>query len=664
MKKLLLSAGLTFALGLSLVAGVSAQTPARLPLEDFFAEPDCRAMQLAPDGKHLAFLATLGFGKVGVALMDLTTGKYEALVSARDENIKAFFWKGSDYIVYAGDIGGDESYAWRSIPIVSPKPGALRRVVALSEAYQERYNEKANWMLIFDRLRFDPFHVLVIGRREAGSWEQGIYLVDVRDGRRTMADNYHPTGTDTFNIADNRGNLRARMVVEGRKALIEVRPDPTGRYVQVAEFPADRVGWDPLFFAADNETLYLFDTEKSDTRTLRSFNVRTLQLSPPLFNSPGGEIDGVVTSWDRSTLYGLNYATDKRYTHYFNAGWAKIQQMIDLALPNTTNGIADTSQDEQTLLILATSDRDPGTYYLLDRTRQSMKVVGRVRLSINPAQMRPMEPVSFTARDGLTVHGYMTRPAAADGQRLPLIIHPHGGPYGIRDHWGFDSDVQFLVSRGYAVLQVNYRGSGGYGISFEHAGFHEWGGKMQDDLTDAVGWAIGQKIADPARVAIYGSSYGGYATLAGLVFTPDLYCCGANYVGPSDLRLLVGLGKIANSDRNRTYYSKMLGDDEKYLEDRSPVDFIERLRVPLFNAYGYNDPRVDIRHWTRLEAKLKEFKKTYEILIEDNEGHGFQNEKNRIAYFRRLEAFFDRYLSPVPVRKTDLKSIEPAKSNN
>lgn len=616
-------------------------------------------MQLAPDGKHLAFLSVLGFGKVGVALMDLTTGKYEALVSAWDENIKTFFWKGSDYIVYAGDIGGEESYAWRSIPIQPPKSGK-RRVVALSEAYRERYNEEANFMNVIDQLKFDSRKMLIYGRSGKGSSTLGMMLIDVSSGRRATVGDYDPVEhdydvayNDTEDLADNLGRLRARTRMDGRATVVvEVRPEPGGRYEKVAEFPMNKGGWDLLFFAADNETLYLFSRERSDTRTLYSFNVRTRQLSAPIFQAPAGEITRVLTSWDRSKLYGVLYEADKPRLEYFDAGRRQLQKAIDASLPDTFNLIVSSSADEQILLILSSSDRDPGTYYVFDRPHGRISPVGKVKSAIKPEQMRPMVPVAFTARDGLVINGYLTRPAGSTDQRVPLIIHPHGGPYGIRDSWGFDPSVQFLANRGYAVLQVNYRGSGGYGSRFEEAGYQEWGGKMQDDLTDAVKWAVDQGIADPARVAIYGASYGGYAALAGLVFSPELYCCGANYLGPSDLGLLVGLGKgRSRSESNQAFFSLMIGDNRQVLAARSPVNHIERLRAPLFNAYGYNDSRVDFRHWTRLEEKLKREKKAYEILVEDNEGHGFQNEKNRMAFYRRLESFFARYLAPAPTGK-------------
>ena len=192
---------------------------------------------------------------------------------------------------------------------------------------------------------------------------------------------------------------------------------------------------------------------------------------------------------------------------------ANLQQTIDASLPGTHNVVTSISEDEKVVVVLASSDRDPGTYYLLNLRQPALKLIGKVNARINPAEMRPMEPISFQARDGLTLHGYLTRPAGAEGKPGPLIINPHGGPFGPRDQWGFNPEVQLLANRGYAVLQINYRGSGGYGYSFMKAGQREWGGKMQDDLTDGVKWAIAQGIADPGRIVISGASYGGYAAM-------------------------------------------------------------------------------------------------------------------------------------------------------
>ena len=423
-----------------------------------------------------------------------------------------------------------------------------------------------------------------------------------------------------------------------------MRPEAESSFVKVAEFPANNPKWSFRGFAADNETLYVITTDQTDTGALHTLNVRTQQLSPVLFHTPAGEISSVLTSWDRSKFYGVSYDTDKLYYSFADQGRADLQRTIDASLPGTHNTIRSISADEKIMAVLASSDRDPGTYYILNLRQPSLKMIGKINARINPAQMRPMEPITYQARDGLKLHGYLTRPAGAEGQAGPLIIHPHGGPYGPRDEWGFNPEVQLLANRGYSVLQVNFRGSGGYGYSFQKAGQKEWGGKMQDDLSDGVAWAIAQGIADPNRVAIYGASYGGYAALAGVTFTPELYCCAINYVGVSDLNLITSWARGRQGRDSDMFYREWVGDDPTYKHDRSPVNFVEKIRVPTLHAYGFNDPRVVIENWTRLEAKLKQYGKTYEIIIKDNEGHGFRNEAGRIGYYAKLEAFLEKYM--------------------
>jgi dipeptidyl aminopeptidase/acylaminoacyl peptidase len=614
------------------------------PIAHFFAEPDYSSVQLAPDGQHLAFLSTLANGRVGVALMSLASGKIEPLVAAGDENIDFFFWKGPDRIVYGGDFGGNESVALRSISL-SP-----RKVVPLAESYRERYADRANQAAILDTLRFDPEHILVLGNKSIGSFTFGLWKLNVRTGKRTLVENLEGGNEDvSTRECDNLGRVLARSVYVGDKIVFEVRSDPAERFARVAEFPANDSRWTLLGFAADNETLYLLSNEHTDTGQLHSLNVRTRQLSAPIFHVPDGEISDIVLSYDKTKLLGVAFTTDRERWHWFDPARARLQAQIDASLPGTHNQIVSRTADEKVFVIAASSDRDPGTYYILDlRTPRLMKL-GRINRHLDPTKMRPMEPIAFTARDGLTLHGYLTRPAGYENRPAPLIINPHGGPFGIRDVWGFNPEVQFLASRGYAVLQINYRGSGGYGRTFLEAGKREWGGKMQDDLTDGVRWAIAQGIADPERVAIYGASYGGYAALAGVTFTPELYRCAANYVGVADLGLITSWSRRFGDRNAEIFYREWVGDSKEYLQSRSPVNFVERIRVPTLHAYGFNDPRVDIKHWQRLEPKLKQFNKPYEAWVEDREGHGFSNERSRINFYERLEAFFARHLAaPAP----------------
>jgi dipeptidyl aminopeptidase/acylaminoacyl peptidase len=263
--------------------------------------------------------------------------------------------------------------------------------------------------------------------------------------------------------------------------------------------------------------------------------------------------------------------------------------------------------------------------------------IGSSRPGIDPKLMRPMEPITYTARDGLVIHGYITRPTGFEDKPAPLIVMPHGGPYGPRDSWWFDADTQFLTSRGYAVLRVNFRGSGGYGVKFMEKGRFEWGAKMQDDLTDAVKWAIEKGYADPKRIGWLGGSYGGYAVLAAAAFTPEIAKTAVNIVGVTDLTMISRLG--GSRDTAYIFADTWLGSDMDVLRQRSIIGNVDKIQVPTFHAYGLNDPRVEIEHWSKLKSQLERHNKPYEYIVERYEGHGFQEAEARIGLMRRVEKF-------------------------
>jgi len=621
------------------------QTPARpdslTPIEYFFVEPDLSDVQVSPDGKHLAFLTTLGTGRVGIALMDLATGKIEPLVAAQDENYGEFLWKGPDHIVFGGDLGGNESLALRSIKLSN------RKVVSLAESYRERYSDLANQANVADSLRFDPHHLIIFGNKDVGSWNFRLFRLDIRTGERT-AQPYEPA-LDTIDLTfDNASNTRTRIRYSGEKALFEHRPI-NGIFSPIREFPANDAGWEAVAFAADNETLYLLTHDDTDTNALRVFNTRTRALGPVLFNSPDGEINRVLLSWDRTRLYGVLYTTDKPHYHWFDVARAKLQAEIDASLPDTFNEVVSATPDEQLLVVYATSDLTPGAYYLLDRRRTALMQIGRINSHLDPAKSRPMQPITYPARDGLVIHGYLTLPAGAEGQRVPLILNPHGGPYNIRDVWGFNPEVQFLASRGYAVLQVNYRGSGGYGQRFLKAGKHEWGRKMQDDLTDAVQWAIAQGIADPGRVAICGASYGGYAALFALGHNPDLYRCGISLSGVTDWVKIYENNADPERKIARQYWIEQIGDpntDESFLRAISPVNFADKITAPVLIIQGKEDHIVPPNQARNMLDALEKAGRKPQSLFLAEEGHGIRRRAARLEEFKCIEAFLAKNLAP------------------
>ena len=660
-----------FALSPGARAAAPVPTGAAIPIEHFFADAPMRSVQLSPDVKHLTFLTTLGTGHIGIAMMDMETGKTEALVAMNDENITFQFWKGSDRVVFGGDLGGNESPSLRSISLKT------RNVIALAESYKEIGAQEANYADVLDPLRLDPKHILISGIRNVGDQNgYGIYLLDVRTGDRDKMQGAEVVGARGL-FADNTGVIRALNRRVGPIVIHELRLDAKSTFFKVGETPVDIAvtdpTWQPLAFAADNQTLFVLTRDGSQPSHLRAYDVPHRAFLPAPDFVINGTYDTIVMSPDRSKLLGVYFTTDRPHVHWFDAERASLQAKIDAALPDTFNRVNSSSDDGQLRIIVSSSDRQPGIYYVLNlqnpaRGRPAIMMLGQFNPNLQPDQLQPMQPISYTARDGLVIHGYLTLPAGAAGHRVPLIVHPHGGPYGIRDEWGFDPEVQFLASRGYAVLQPNYRGSGGYGLDFLVAGRHEWGGKMQDDLTDGVKWAIAQGYADPDRVAIVGASYGGYAALAGVTFTPELYRCAVNYVGVSDLSIIAGYG-IGNGRQHfldRTFENQWIGDDPKYRHDRSPVNFVQNIRVPTLHAYGENDPRVDIDNWKRLKAELDRYHKPYEFVREENEGHGFSHEGARISFYRHVEDFLARNLaSPGRVKVGPGEVIElPAKGTN
>ncbi len=417
----------------------------------------------------------------------------------------------------------------------------------------------------------------------------------------------------------------------------------------------------PLGVSGDGRTLYLSRITPAGMWGVYAYDLVGQKVSdlvvghdhydiiPPNWNLyyDNFSMQTLVMSPDKQELLGIRYVTDVPHVFWMAQDMAADQAALDQALPNAINTITSMSDDRQTLLVLSWAANNPGTYYLLDLNKKSLKPFLARMPWIKPAQMAKVVPISYKARGGLLIHGYLTIPAGREPQHLPLVVYPHGGPWA-RDSWEFDDTAQFLANRGYAVLQMNYRASVGYGDAFYKKGLRKIGHEIQDDIEDGARWAVAQGITDPQRMAILGASYGGYSALMGLIQTPDLYRCGVSLAGVTDWTALL--------EHNRAIYpiaygiqAYLIGDPAKQAEqlrDVSPIAHVDRIQVPVLIVHGKDDQNVPYAQATALVAEMDRLHKTYEFMSRANEMHGFRNAKNQAEYFRRVEAFLAKYLPP------------------
>ena len=627
--------------------------PPVLPLEAFFSLPTISAPELSPDGTKIAFLFPKD-GKKALGLFDRKTNASRIILEGVKDSVEYFFWKGNEHIIFGGDVGGNESSFLGVTDLTGKK---IQRILesTVRDEIRGSYGGVVNDLPLSDEeVILGGFFTEKPTRQWDGVAQYGSQTKIVRYNVRNRSQQIILADDGEFNgfIADNAGQLRLAVRKQADSWVWYHRsPGEKSRFVEISRFPAHGYveTWKPLGFTADNSTFYLVSREEHDRGALYAYDPATRERGPTIFVPPAGEIASTIMNRARTKLLGVAYLSDRLHYHWFDGERAELQKTLENTFKGSEARVVSTSADETVRLVHVGSDRDPGAYFILDLQAPSLTLFKRIRPDIDPARMQPMRMITFKARDGLELQGYLTLPGGAEGKKVPLILLPHGGPFGVRDEWGFSDEVQFLVNRGYAVLQVNYRGSGGYGREFINKGRHQWGRAMQDDLTDAVKWAIEQGYADPKRVAIYGASYGGYAALAGITLTPELFCCAVNYVGVANLRVAFkGYGGDAfDRSGELDYQAKWVAPTAEYANFTSPLNLVERIRVPTLHAYGQNDARVDFRQWLELKAQLDKYNKPYEAIVEKEQGHGFRNENASLKFYGALEKFFATHLAPV-----------------
>ncbi len=617
------------------------QLPPLIDRDKFFGNPQIAGAQLSPDGKWIAFLKP--YKETRNVWVKKTGEPYEKgrLITADPKRpIPGFFWsRDSKQILFVQDHDGDENY---NVYAVDPAaPAAAGKDVPEARNLTAAKGVRAQ---ILSVPKADPDTIYVGLNDRDAAWHD-VYKVKISTGERTLLrkNTEHIAGW----IFDKQANLRLalRTTDKGDTEILRVDPEGFTKIYECSVFESA----DPVQFHRDGKRVYL-ETNKGnrDLTELVLFDPTTGK-EEKVESDPEKRVDfgSAVFSEITDDLIATTYRDDRTRRYWKDKAWAADFKLLQTKLPGKELAMTSSTADEQVLMLTSYSDRDPGTSYIFNRRTKKLSLEYVSREELPRQDLVAMQPIRYKSSDGLEIPAYLSLPKGVPAKGLPLVLFPHGGPWA-RDFWGFNSAAQFLANRGYAVLAPNFRGSTGYGKTFLNAGNKQWGDKMQDDLTWGVKHLVAQGIVDAKRVAIMGGSYGGYATLAGVTFTPDLYAAAVDIVGPSNLITL--LETIPPYwEAGRIIFHERMGnpntpEGKQQLECQSPLNSAAKIKTPLLVIQGANDPRVKKAEADQIVIALRDRNYPVEYLVAPDEGHGFQRPVNNQAMFAAAEKFLAKYL--------------------
>lgn len=654
-----------------------------IPARNFFERSQVQSMKISPDGEYVAFNFEQG-SEVRLAIMNLANGEVLTAFEFGDNmHVLSFWWSSNDRVVMSVfEVTGNLDNQGRPANWYAANIDGTRRV--------KIYEASSSLYRFLHPLPDDERHVLIQRYHFADQGEPKANLLDTFTGELDFLGN-QPVDPDLQGfVADNDGELRAAAALkmgetlDDRELRFYVRNAGENEW-QTLDLEVQRTAPDITFlgFSEDNRHVYFasdHDMASNGRKGVFAFDFETGQVEllfrdaqvdvSDLLIAPGGDVIGAI-SRQAAMQYSLFDDAVERSPEA-----VRLFQGILAAFPGQDVTVTSSTADGTRNIVFVRSDRNPGEFFLFDTEAMQMRFLIATLPDLPQKQLVPMEPIVVTARDGLELHGFITRPADQK-ENLPLIVNVHGGPFGPWDDWGYDMEAQFFAHNGYATLHINFRGSGNRGEDFQRAGWREWGGKMQDDVTDATQWAIEQGIAEPDRICIYGGSYGGYAALMGVIKEPDLYQCAVGFVGVYDLpwfRSGDGNDWSRRTDRNtrqarERFMNSAVGENAEDLVSVSPVHNVGKIKADLFIVHGGRDVRVVVGHAHRLREALDEIGKDYEWMIKEEEGHGFFDVDNRVDMYTAMLDFFNRHIRPSAVDEkaqanlnvdiSRLKKIEP-----
>lgn len=603
-------------------------------VEDYFKTPEAFSFQLSPDGKYLSYMKRRETGERDVYLQDTDTQKETLLIKQEEDLIRGYYWANKNRILYMQDKGGNENYHVFGVDI----SGENKKELTPYEGV--RVN-------IIEPLREDKDHVIIQMNKDNIQQEEP-YRLNINTGEVTKLYTVEagdpPVAGYDF---DRFGNLRAiTRIVDGINTETLYKIDGEFKQLLVADF-GDAFGISS-FNVKDGkpDDAYVVSNLGQDKVEIQLYDLKANKKIKTLFSNDTFDVSGMSLSRKRDyEIDYFSYTGEKSVIIPVSETYKKVYARLKKEFGDKQFFTVDRTDEEDKYLVVVTSDKIVAEYYIYDVEKDSVTLLYKLLPHLKAEDMATMKPISFQSRDGLSIHGYISLPTNyKEGDKVPVIVNPHGGPQGVRDSWGFNPEAQLFASRGYATLHVNFRISGGYGKEFLKAGFGQIGRKAMDDVEDGIEYIIQQGWADKDKVAIYGGSHGGYAVLRGMTKTPDIYACGVDYVGVSNLHTFMEtIPPYWEKYRELLYkiwYNPSIPEEKAIMDEISPALHVEKIKKPLFVVQGANDPRVNINEADQIVETLRERGVEVPYMVKYDEGHGFAKEENRLDLYKAMMGFF------------------------
>ena len=608
-------------------------------VSDYFAKPKASSFNYAPNGKYISYMEKDDDGKRHVYVKEIATGKITRAIEEKEELIRGYGWVNNNRLVYLMDQGGDENYHLYAADLDGANQKDLTPFEGVKANFLELLKEDKDHIIISLNKNnpqiFDPYKVNIV----TGALEQ-LY---------TNEDVANPIMGYNF---DKDGNLKAFTKLRDGVEQDLYYANAAGKFEII-----NSLNWKDAFsilsfdYATENtDDAYVVSNLHSDKSEIVLYDFKENKVIKKVFAHDMYDVSNLSLSRKRNyELDYFQYEGEKSVIVPVSNYYKKLHKKFEKEFKGKQFGIADATDDENNYLLYVTSDKLAGVYYSYDVKKDEFQMVYNIMPQLKEEDMADVRPITFKSRDGLTLHGYITLPKAAlNGEKVPVIVNPHGGPQGIRDSWGFNPEAQLFASRGYATLQVNFRISGGYGKKFLEAGFKQIGRKAMDDVEDGLAYVIEQGWVAKDKAAIYGGSHGGYAVLRGLTKTPELYACGVDYVGVSNIFTFMNTmppyWKPYVKIIKEIWYDEAIPEEKVIMEEVSPVFHIDKIKKPLFVVQGANDPRVNIDESDQIVSALRAKGVDVPYMVKYDEGHGFSKEENRIALYEAMLGFYAKHL--------------------